>query len=123
MEILSFAIFDNLPAFTALAHLVRLLVVPAGSWFVFGTDAFGIWILIKEGVKMAEIGALELSRRAQHALESSPIRVLRDVRVDRSGKALVLSGHVESFYLKQLAQELVRTVATNCELINSIDVQ
>jgi hypothetical protein len=66
--------------------------------------------------------AIDVRRRAQGILASSPIRVLRDVRVDRSGKALVLSGRVESFYQKQLAQELVRTVAESCELINSIHV-
>jgi hypothetical protein len=72
---------------------------------------------------MAELEAADLHRRAQNLLESSPIRVLRDVRVDRNGKALVLSGRVGSFYEKQLAQELVRTIASNCELINSIRVQ
>jgi len=72
---------------------------------------------------MAEMEAIELHQRAQDALEASPIRVLRDVRVDREGQTLVLSGRVESFYLKQLAQEVVRTVASSCELVNSIDVQ
>jgi hypothetical protein len=78
--------------------------------------------LLKEG-DMAKIEATELHQRAQDALEASPIRVLRDVRVDREGQTLVLSGRVESFYLKQLAQELVRTVASSCELVNSIHVQ
>ncbi len=41
---------------------------------------------------MAEQEATKLHQRAQDALESSPIRVLRDVRVDRDGQALVLSG-------------------------------
>ena len=72
---------------------------------------------------MAETMVTDLHQRAQSILESSPIRILRDVRVDRDGQALVLSGRVESFYQKQLAQELVRTVAANCELINSINVQ
>ena len=72
---------------------------------------------------MAEIQATDLHHRAQTVLEASPIRVLRDVRVDRSGEALVLSGRVESYYQKQMAQELVRSVATDCELINSINVQ
>lgn len=67
--------------------------------------------------------SVEMHQRAQHALESSPIRVLRDVRVDRSGTALVLSGRVQSFYQKQLAQEIVRTAVSECELVNSIDVQ
>jgi hypothetical protein len=66
---------------------------------------------------------LEACERAQRALKSSPIRLLRDVRVDRTGTTLVLSGCVDTFYLKQLAQEIVRTVASDCELVNSIHVQ
>jgi osmotically-inducible protein OsmY len=72
---------------------------------------------------MAKAAASEVTQRAQSALLTSPIRVLHDVRVDQDGETLVLSGHVQSFYQKQLAQELVRTVAAECELINSIHVQ
>jgi len=61
---------------------------------------------------------------AQHqaikALRSSPIRVLRDVQIVRNGETLVLSGRVGSFYMKQMAQELVRSVASDCEVCNSI---
>ncbi len=54
---------------------------------------------------------------------SSPIHALREIKVEQVDDALVLSGHVDTFYHKQLAQELVRSVADGCELINSIDVQ
>lgn len=60
--------------------------------------------------------------RAQTALTTSPIQALRDVQVERNGGSLVLSGCVSSFYHKQLAQEIVRGVCQDVELINSIDV-
>ncbi len=62
-------------------------------------------------------------QRAQSALVSSPIQALRDVNVERNGGSLVLSGCVCSFYHKQLAQEIVRGVCHDVELVNSIDVQ
>ncbi len=61
-------------------------------------------------------------RQAQKALQSSPIRVLRDVHIDRQGEQLVLRGNVGSYYMKQMAQELVRSVAADCEVCNSIRV-
>jgi hypothetical protein len=61
--------------------------------------------------------------RAQSALTSSPIYVLREVHVERAGESLLLSGRVDTFYHKQLAQEVVRAVADEFEVINSILVQ
>ena len=65
----------------------------------------------------------EVSERAQLALRSSPIYALRELRVERTGEALYISGSVSSFYQKQLAQELVRSVADELTVVNSIDVQ
>ena len=59
----------------------------------------------------------------QRALWSSPIHALREVKVEQIDETLILSGSVDTFYHKQLAQELVRSVADGCELVNSIDVQ
>ena len=61
--------------------------------------------------------------QAQTALEHSPIRVLREIRVDNNGKSIVLCGRVASFYQKQLAQEIVRSVIQDHELQNSISVE
>ncbi|MCA9172335.1 MAG: BON domain-containing protein [Planctomycetales bacterium] len=61
--------------------------------------------------------------QAQTALEHSPIRVLRDIRVDNQGDSIVLFGRVASFYQKQLAQELVRGVIQDHELQNAISVE
>ncbi len=61
--------------------------------------------------------------RAQTALCGSPIFELRDLIVQESGETLVISGLVSSFYHKQLAQEVVRSVCRDNEVVNSIDVE
>lgn len=72
---------------------------------------------------MPEDDATELCERVQSALSDSQIRILRSLHVEQCGSALILSGRVHTFYQKQLAQELVRTVAGKIELINSVDVR
>ncbi|QDU31226.1 hypothetical protein ETAA8_63790 [Anatilimnocola aggregata] len=59
---------------------------------------------------------------ARAALQSSNIYVLRKLQVDREGSGIVLRGHVESFYHKQLAQELVRAAVEGVEVLNSLQV-
>jgi len=65
----------------------------------------------------------EIEPRAQSALASSPIYELRDLRVDHRGGTLLISGSVSSFYHKQLAQEVFRSVCQGIEVINSIRVE
>ena len=60
--------------------------------------------------------------QARHALSSSSIFALRELHVERSEDLLLISGRVHSFYHKQLAQEIVRTVAGDCRVVNSVDV-
>jgi hypothetical protein len=69
---------------------------------------------------MTNLAIHEAQHQALKALRSSPIKVLRDVQIARDGETLVLSGRVGSFYMKQMAQELVRSVAADCEVCNSI---
>lgn len=64
----------------------------------------------------------DVQSRAQTALAASPIFALRELNVDRSGDALFLTGQVDSFYHKQLAQEVVRTVAGGCRVVNAVEV-
>ena len=64
----------------------------------------------------------DVQPRAQVALCASPIYALRELRVEQTGDALLISGLVSSFYHKQLAQEVVRAVAEGVEVINSIHV-
>ena len=60
--------------------------------------------------------------RAQRALASSPIFALRDLKVEREGEILWIHGRVSSFYHKQLAQEAIRALAEDLQVVNSIDV-
>jgi osmotically-inducible protein OsmY len=72
---------------------------------------------------MAKPSTSEVLRRAQEALASSDIYVLREILVEPVGRSLVLSGCVDSFYHKQLAQEVVRAVVGRCDVINVIEVE
>ncbi len=60
---------------------------------------------------------------AQWALADSPFYELRELHVNQREQTLFLSGIVTSFYHKQLAQEVVRSVCKGIEVINSIQVE
>ncbi|HEX5103356.1 MAG TPA: BON domain-containing protein [Pirellulaceae bacterium] len=70
----------------------------------------------------AQGAARQIAAAAKAALDCSQIYMLRKLQVEPDGKALILSGHVESFYHKQLAQELVRGAAPGAEVVNVIQV-
>jgi len=72
---------------------------------------------------MAAIAVDELQPRAQAALASSPFYERRELQVEWRDGALLLSGCVSSFYHKQLAQEVVRSVCRDAMVINSICVE
>lgn len=77
---------------------------------------------------MMRVSTTDLQPRAQAALAESSILELRVLRVQGREKSLMLCGRVSSFYHKQLAQEVVRTVCRECneadiELVNSIRVE
>ena len=59
---------------------------------------------------------------AQHALASSGVYALRDLTVEPHNEGLLITGAVSSFYLKQLAQEVVLAAAGAVELVNSVRV-
>jgi hypothetical protein len=63
-----------------------------------------------------------LSSRARAVLQTSKIYTLRKLQVEDADGAIVLRGRVESFYHKQLAQELVRTKLGGVEVINALQV-
>ena len=71
---------------------------------------------------MTECALADLECRVQTALAASPITALRELRVERHGTSLQLQGLVHSFYHKQLAQEVVRALAGDLEVINSVAV-
>lgn len=56
------------------------------------------------------------------ALSVSPIPHLRRLRVTASEHEVVITGRVPSFYLKQLAQETVRTSVGPRRLLNRVEV-
>jgi osmotically-inducible protein OsmY len=56
------------------------------------------------------------------ALANSPIQSHRRIRVEQSGSTLYLHGRVESFYYKQLAQEVVRNFCRGVQVSNELDV-
>ncbi len=64
----------------------------------------------------------EVQPRAQAALRNSPFYELRELQVEQRDDALMLAGCVSSFYHKQLAQEVVRSVCTGITVINSVRV-
>lgn len=64
----------------------------------------------------------DIEPRAQLALASSPIYELRDLHVEHRNGSLLLSGAVSSFYYKQLAQEVVRSVCEGIEVTNAVRV-
>jgi hypothetical protein len=61
-------------------------------------------------------------QEAQVALQVSPEFALRGLMVERVDGKLRLSGTVSSFYQKQLAQEVVRSVAQGLDVVNLVRV-
>jgi hypothetical protein len=71
---------------------------------------------------MASAVEMDVCSRAQSALAQSPIYVLREVLVEQLGDALLLRGRVDTFYHKQMAQEVVRNVAEGMRVENALTV-
>ena len=65
----------------------------------------------------------DLCRLARVALDRSPIYELHRLQVEQVGDLLVVTGHVESYYHKQLAQEAIRAEMPTAKLVNSVCVQ
>ncbi len=59
---------------------------------------------------------------ACHALKRSFYPALRRLSVEDLDGALVISGKVSSYYMKQLAQETVMPVRGPLKLVNLVDV-
>ncbi len=72
---------------------------------------------------MSDPSTLDVVRRAQAALSGSPIYDLRELLVEKVGDAIELSGDVDSWHHKQMAQEVVRVVAGNKSVINVVEVR
>ncbi|MEQ8787370.1 MAG: BON domain-containing protein [Pirellulaceae bacterium] len=72
---------------------------------------------------MANTTTQDVLSRAQSALSASPVYLLRQLDVTHVDGAIYLSGQVDSFYHKQLAQEVVRAVSGSHRVVNSVRVE
>jgi hypothetical protein len=85
--------------------------------------ALTAWFSNMDGAEwMMDTASVDVESRARSALASSPIYVLRELHVERFEDGLLLSGRVDTFYHKQMAQEVVRAVSNGMKVINTIDV-
>lgn len=71
---------------------------------------------------IAMSGSKDNLDQARRALRESFLNDLRTLDVEQAGDSLVISGRVNSFYHKQMAQEIVRAVCEGVELHNTVDV-
>ncbi|MBW8885703.1 MAG: BON domain-containing protein [Planctomycetia bacterium] len=71
---------------------------------------------------MAQLVLKNFASRAKAVLGRSRIFDLRALEVDQIDGCVVLRGNVDSFYHKQLAQELVKVAIEGVEVINEIEV-
>jgi hypothetical protein len=71
---------------------------------------------------MASAVEYDACAKAKSALAHSQIYALRDIHVEQSGDSILLQGRVDTFYHKQLAQEVVRMVACGMRVENAIAV-
>lgn len=55
----------------------------------------------------------------RRAFDESPIAGLRELEVEQHGPSVFISGKVDSFYHKQLAQEVVRNLLPGAQVVNS----
>jgi len=56
------------------------------------------------------------------ALRQSPIHSLRKLSLEETDNAIVISGKVNTYYLKQLAQEALMPVLDGRKLLNRVTV-
>ncbi|HLJ94679.1 MAG TPA: BON domain-containing protein [Gemmataceae bacterium] len=61
-----------------------------------------------------------LQSPADQVLRQSPIPALRNLRVEETDEAVILTGSVSSYYLKQLAQETIMPVLGSRKLHNRV---
>jgi hypothetical protein len=64
----------------------------------------------------------DCASQAKAVLRRSRIFDLRCLEVEQEAECVVLRGNVDSFYHKQLAQELLKTSIDGVEVINEIHV-
>jgi len=71
---------------------------------------------------MAQAICIDVAALARTVLGRSKIFDIRALDVDQEADSVVLRGNVDSFYHKQLAQEMIKTSLEGVEVINEIRV-
>ena len=71
---------------------------------------------------MAQAFFTDVASLAKFVLGQSKIFDIRALDVDQEAEYVVLRGSVDSFYHKQLAQEMIKTSLEGVEVINEIRV-
>jgi osmotically-inducible protein OsmY len=71
---------------------------------------------------MAESPQADRVLQARSALLKSRIFALQQLDVQQTDERIMISGTVRSFYQKQLAQEMVRSVTPGLRVVNAIEV-
>ena len=71
---------------------------------------------------MIDSGFQDVLGHAKKMLHESPFHALRVLQVEQLGDQVLLIGRVESFYLKQLAQETVRSATRGIKMVNNVAV-
>ena len=71
---------------------------------------------------MIDSGFQDVLGQAKKMLNESPFHSIRILQVEQLGDQVLLKGHVESFFLKQVAQETVRSATRGIEMVNHVAV-
>lgn len=87
-----------------------------------GVTEFAVANVPARSRKESPLAGPTLASLAKSVLLNSKIYTLRKLQVEQAEGAVILRGRVESFYHKQLAQELIRTAIDGVEVINAIQV-
>ena len=69
---------------------------------------------------MIDSGFQDVLGQAKKMLNDSPFHALHELRVEQLGDQVLLKGRVASFFLKQLAQETVRSATRGIEMVNEV---
>ena len=68
------------------------------------------------------VSATAIRDQVTQALQHSHLPPLRRIAVEQNGDVLVLTGRVQSYYYKQMAQETVLPLLAGRELANQLTV-
>jgi osmotically-inducible protein OsmY len=71
---------------------------------------------------MIDNGFHDVLGQAKRLLADSPFHELRLLQVEIKNDSVLLRGRVPTFYMKQLAQETVRSATRGVQLVNDVDV-